>query len=149
MKEKIPVSLEELIDKTDILPEGCTVILNKETGGFVFLSDLSDSWDEDGNCISMEDNERFYADDKYIVMPHNSAREDYENMEAFAATIKDSSFRRALESALSQKHPFRRFRDTLRGNAVYQERWNKFEAECHRKMIMEWLEENNLEPAGK
>jgi hypothetical protein len=69
-------------------------------------------------------------------------------MEAFIETVKDSSLKNRLENALSQKRPFRSFKDVLIGLAE-EERWYEFQAARNRRRALEWLEENNLEAVGK
>jgi hypothetical protein len=147
MKKKVNITLDIVLEALELGSPDITQYLNTETGGIAMIGEYSDAFDENGELLDSDDLDKF-EDEKYIALPIVDSNEGYRDMEAFIETVKDSSLRDRLENALSQKRPFRRFKDVLIGLAE-GERWYEFQAVRNRRWALEWLEENNLEAVGK
>jgi hypothetical protein len=145
MKKKVNITLDDVIESLELGCPEITQYLNTETGGIAMIGEYTDSFDEDGEPLDDDELDKF-SDEKYIALPIVHSNEGFRDMEAFIETVKDSRLRNRLENALSQKRPFRRFKDVLTGFEL--ERWYKFQAARNRERALEWLEENNLEVAG-
>ncbi|MCU0288704.1 MAG: UPF0158 family protein [Acidobacteria bacterium] len=143
MEKKVNINLEDIIDSLELDFPGVRQFLNTETGGVIIISESSDSFDENGDLIDIDDLDNF-LDEKFIELPKVDSAEGYRDMEAFIETIKNPNLRNKLENALRQRRPFRRFKDVLMGLAE-EERWYKFKSTRNRKRALEWLAENNLE----
>ena len=147
MKKKVNITLDDVLESLVLGSPGITQYLNMETGGIAMIGEYSDSFDENGEPLDPDDLDKF-EDEKYIALPIVDSNEGFRDMEAFIETVKDSSLKNRLENALSQKRPFRKFKDVLIGLAE-EERWYKFKEARNRRRALEWLEENNLEAVGK
>jgi len=147
MKKKVNITLDDVLESLELGSPGITQYLNMETGGIAMIGEYSDSFDENGEPLDPDDLDKF-EDEKYIALPIVDSNEGFRDMEAFIETVKDSSLKNRLENALSQKRPFRKFKDVLIGLAE-EERWYKFQEARNRRRALEWLEENNLEAVGK
>jgi hypothetical protein len=59
--------------------------------------------------------------------------------------VKDEQLQKKLKKAITSKGAFRLFTYVLMDHYQEREEWFKFQEECVRKRIFDWLEENNLE----
>lgn len=147
MKKKVNITLDDVVESLELGSAEITQYLNTETGGVAMISEIADSFDENGAPLDLDDLDKF-QDEKYIPLPIVDSHEGYRDMEAFIETVKDPGLRNRLENVLRQNRPFRRFKDVLRGLAE-EEGWYKFQTAGNHKRALEWLEENNLEAVGK
>src|SRR4051794_38094038 len=79
----------------------------------------SDDWQARGRALRR----RIHADvsgERYLSIPSMSSNEGFRIMERFAAS-QEGRVREALLGALDRRHPFRSFKDALRGEV--RERW--------------------------
>ena len=97
--------------------------------------------------------ERFEENpDDFVVFKKPESHESFKAMEAFIRTLKGESLKTTLQNALSQRKPFRNFRDALSGQAL--EHWYAFQkqwlAEYVQRIIDEFNEEHkpNIEEEG-
>jgi hypothetical protein len=69
-------------------------------------------------------------------------------MRHFIETVKDESIRDKLSRAISERKPFRSFRNVLAGDRRVERQWLRFEAEEKRKTVIAWLQSIGVEPAN-
>lgn len=144
MKRKINVSMDDLLMAFDMNEGECTQYLNLETGGIAILSEIGDSFDEEGNEI--KDPEIFEDPDRYISIPGSDSSEAFREMETFIeTTVKSKRLSAELREALDKRRPFRRFRDVLMNHPKIDTEWFNFEEENAKKRIRQWLTDNDLE----
>lgn len=79
------------------------------------------------------------------VEPFPSSRE-WGWMAEFAASVSDLRLRERLEAALRGRGAFRRFKDVLAVHPRERERWFAFHHARVREAMVEWLEDNDIEP---
>ncbi len=84
--------------------------------------------------------------DRYIEIPRADLREGYTDMESFIETVGNRGLRDRLEHAIAVKRPFRRFKDALLSYPAEEERWFRFRDERVRERVLEWLDEEGIEP---
>lgn len=84
--------------------------------------------------------------ESFVEAPKTDSHEAYGDMEAFIETISDSRLRDRLEDAINRPKPFRRFKDILASYPKEEEQWFRFRDERDRQRILEWLEEEGIEP---
>ncbi len=144
MKRKINVSMDDLVMAFDMNETEYTQFLNLETGGIAILSEMSDSFDENGNPV--EDPDIFEDSEKYLLIPGSDSNEAYRDMETFIETkVNGERLRSELRGALNMRRPFRSFKDVLMNHPKIDTEWFTFEEESTKKRIREWLTDNNLE----
>ena len=67
-------------------------------------------------------------------------------MDAFVSTLADAHLREVLETAISGKGAFRRFKDVLQGYPKDRDRWFKFKEARELEYVRRWLASNDIEP---
>ena len=141
-KKKIRISFQKLKEAFNFSSDDVTHYLNIKKGRIAMHSNFSGAFDEDGNEIC-EPNP-FYKN-IYIEIPGILYYEAYRDMERFAEQVKDEDIQKKLRKAINSKGAFRLFTYVLMDYPEERENWFKFQEECVRNRIFDWLEENNLE----
>jgi len=70
-------------------------------------------------------------------------------MEDYIPTVEERSLRERLWRAIGGHKPFRRFKDVLAAHPGEQDRWFQFKSARLRERVLEWLEEEGIEPLFK
>jgi len=86
---------------------------------------------------------------RYISVPRAEPSEAYRDMEEFITTVRNQRLQERLWQAISGRHPFRQFKDVLADNPTEGERWFRFKDSRVRERVLEWLEEEGIEPIGE
>lgn len=141
-KKKIEISFQKLKEAFNFSSDDVTHYLNIEKGRIAMHSNFSGAFDEDGNEIC--ESNPFYKN-IYIEIPGILYYEAYRDMERYAEQVKDEDIRKKLRKAINSKGAFRLFTYVLMDYPEERENWFKFQEECVRNRIFDWLEENNLE----
>ncbi|HZB96787.1 MAG TPA: UPF0158 family protein [Herpetosiphonaceae bacterium] len=84
---------------------------------------------------------------RFVEVPKAESRDGYSDMEAFIDTVQDRRFQNRLWRAIQGKGAFRRFKDTLFDDPRERERWFAFQNERVQQRVLEWLEDEEIEPA--
>jgi hypothetical protein len=84
---------------------------------------------------------------RFVEVPKAESRDGYSDMEAFIDTVQDRRFQNRLWCAIQGKGAFRRFKDTLFDDPRERERWFAFQNERVQQRVLEWLEDEEIEPA--
>ena len=129
------------IDHLDELAMDCSNYLDMESGEVVFVSEESSG--TIGCIIDNGDTSQFEE------IPNFDSRELFEWMRIFIETIGDDAIQSRLDGAISQRKPFRRFRDELAGDRRLERQWREFEAARQREAIIEWLHGIGVEATHK
>jgi Uncharacterised protein family (UPF0158) len=137
--------------------------LDRQTGEVIGLDE--DLWlggeDEDGDDDRDEEDDeddeddwqaqeralrrKIYADvnnERYLEIPSLSSNEGFRIMERFAAS-QEGRVREALFDALDRRHPFRSFKDALRGEV--RERWFAYHESRVREEALDWLRSEEID----
>ncbi len=83
---------------------------------------------------------------RYIEVPEADSGEGYRDMEDFIDTVQDRRLQNHLWGAIRGRGAFRRFKDVLLNHPAEQERWFAFRDARLRQRVIEWLEEEEIEP---
>ncbi|HAZ31758.1 MAG TPA: hypothetical protein DCY61_03515 [Dehalococcoidia bacterium] len=83
---------------------------------------------------------------RYISVPHAQSSDAYGDMEEFITAVRNQRLQDRLWQAISGQRPFRRFKDVLADNPIERERWFSFNESRLRERVLEWLEEEGIEP---
>jgi len=144
MKRKVNISMDDLLMAFDMNAAGYKQYLHLETGGMAMLSEMGDSFDENGNPV--KDPGIFGDPDKYIYIPGSDSGETYRDMEAFIeAKVNSERLRSDLREELGGHRPFRRFRDVLMNHPKLDREWFDFREDRTKTRIRQWLTDNDLE----
>jgi len=104
----------------------------------------------DGMLDGEDVEEDFDIDDylenpRFIQIEGTPSREGFQVMEEFIDTLESDHARRVLSFAISQRKPFRRFKDALYDLGDVQEQWYKFEREATMRQARNWLIDHGIE----
>lgn len=83
---------------------------------------------------------------RYLQVPRRGSDEAFTDMEDFIDTVENTRLRARLESAIGGRRPFRHFKDELGYHDDERERWFAFRNDCERRRVLEWLEDEGIEP---
>ena len=90
-----------------------------------------------------------YGDSSHFErIPRFDSRDCFGFIEEFIATVNDDDKSRRLREAVSQRKPFRRFRDVLADDQRLERQWLEFENVRQRKSIVEWLHSIGIKPTN-
>jgi threonine dehydrogenase-like Zn-dependent dehydrogenase len=84
--------------------------------------------------------------DRYLAVPEQDSREGFRDMEDFVLSVEDEQVQQRLARALGGRGTFRRFKDALLDLPQERERWFQFQEQRKKQRILDWLEENDIEP---
>ena len=127
------------------LPEGA----GEETGEFEAIVNQRDFPDWIKEALIEADIVHTGFGDRFIEIPHAESSDGYSDMEEFIETVSNQGLQNRLAGAIRGKGAFRRFKDVLLEFPAEEERWFKFKDERARERILEWLEEEGIEPELK
>ena len=82
--------------------------------------------------------------DRYLPIDPIESHEAFRIMEAFVASLPPGVPSARLTSALTQRHPFRHFKDALLAWPLIREQWFQFHGARMRQVAREWLTENGV-----
>jgi hypothetical protein len=135
----LTIDLEELswaLNSRDPLGES-SHWLNLESG--VILSLIG----PDGDGETDEDPR---DDDRWLFIQPIESSEAFCVMEDFVDQCGDDRLARALEQALRERKPFRRFKDVLAAHPTQRETWFAFEREAMEAIARRWCEDHGISP---
>ena len=82
--------------------------------------------------------------DRYLLIDPIASHEAFSIMEAFVASLPPGEPSDRLASALTQRRPFRHFKDALLAWPLIREQWFRFHGSRMRQVAREWLTENDV-----
>ena len=147
------VSLQDVVDELEALPNESTAYLNRKTGEIITISDddkeLMESevpleedlpdWQRDW---STKVREALQSDD-YIPLPTKFDIHEYEIMRRFCLSIEDDELREELLYAISGGGAFRRFKDMIHRREI-KETWYSYRKAAIEDIAIEWLTEQGI-----
>lgn len=83
---------------------------------------------------------------RYIRIPQVESYEGYEDMVAFIETVSNPRLQDRLERGIHGRGAFRYFKDVLLDYPNERERWFRFRDERMRQRVLDWLDEEGVEP---
>jgi hypothetical protein len=165
----VAVSLRDLIDELQMLPNEGTAYLNKVTGKVITLTEdivamaeidaeidneMEDELDDATGNILIEtpDLETEYYqevkrvlafDPDYLKLPGRFEIHEYEIMERFCLSIPDGKMSDVLLGNIRGSGAFRRFKDAIYNYGIEND-WFKYRDEAYKEIAIAWLESNGI-----
>lgn len=146
MTHKIPIDWDELELALTMHSEEMSNYLNLKTGKVELAA--NDFVGHDAG-LSEEEVEAGFGEGYLVPIEPLSSSLEYGWMVEFAGTVTDGRLREKLEVALDGRGAFRRFKNVLADYAADRERWFAFRDTRLREAMIEWLSENDIEPATR
>jgi hypothetical protein len=170
-----PVDLTELIDAYGAGSDAVEFYLDLETGAVIpvtaevraelaLLDDEAAAGDAAGPSLGERIDRRQLPDwlreavleaiqiealfgERYVRVPGAEASDDYRAMANFIETVADHRLQARLWRAIEGRGAFRRFRDVLADAPTERERWHAWLAAEHRRRVLDWLADEEIEVA--
>lgn len=152
LPRKLPVDLRELEFAFEWDNPEARYYLNAETGAVVFVTDedrdmLSEYGPDDPNHPVLLPLDLLESRDSvYLQVPSVSSHQGYEFMRDFIETVENIRLRIALEDAITQRKPFRRFRSVLDRHPDDLQRWYDYKSSRVMALVVAWLRGEGIEP---
>jgi len=175
VKRQVRVDLDELTIALDTDFSELYQYLDLETGQIISvtqeiaweLEEIYDEiYDEEGNRIVTLEDYLQHRDDpdwqkemmleadqveqgygtRHIRVERDDPYDDYQAMERFIGTVKDTCLRERLWDAIQGRGAFRRFKDLLAYHPQVRDDWFAFKDARLRKRVANWLEFHDIEP---
>jgi len=177
-KRRVPVDLDDMASVFTDTPQGMTHYLDLETGEVGLVSedalyelraiydDLSPEEQDDPAAVDAAI-ERGKAPDwqkpeirlaeaidgdaagRFLAIPRQETRDSYQDMADFVETVDDERLRERLEDAIDGRGAFSRFERIVYDRPALRDRWNAFSARRTHQRVLEWLDEEGIEPVAK
>jgi len=128
--------LSEVIDALEFTNDEIEYYYNLDNGE-IFMSNI-------GEFENLNEDELDELFEKSIMLPTRYDINEYEMMEDFAETIKDTRLQNQLYISLNGSGAFRRFRDTCINYDIIDD-WYKFRDEKYKEVAINWCKDNNIE----
>lgn len=153
--QKAPVSLNDIVQEMQIIPDTITVYFKRSTGEFIAVTDeyvhaaeegepFDDRPEWEQEAIRMTADVLAHENDgDYIPWPSRYDIHEHSFMEGFCHSVSNPKIANDLLRSISGKGAFRRFRDAIRRHGVV-DAWHRFKDEAYREIAREWCEENNI-----
>jgi len=97
----------------------------------------------ESELVSREESDNYDTED-YIQIPMQDTS-GYKTMQEFIETIKDANIRELLWVAIDGRGAFGRFKDVIYNKGL-SDQWYQFRDTKKQEQIIEWLNDNNIEP---
>ena len=128
--------LSEVIDALEFTNNEIEYYYNPDNGE-IFMSYI-------GEFENLNEDELDELFEKSIMLPTRYDINEYEMMEDFAETIKDTRLQNQLYISLNGSGAFRRFKDTCINYDIIDD-WYKFRDERYKEVAINWCKDNNIE----
>jgi hypothetical protein len=152
LPRRLPIDLRELEFAFEWNGPEARYFLNAQTGALVFITDdddahLSEYGPDDPDHPSRLSLDLLQSRDSvYLQVPSVSSRQGYEFMRDFIATVENIRLRIALENAIAERKPFRRFRSVLDRHPDDLQRWYGYKSARVMALVIDWLRGQGIEP---
>lgn len=142
MPRRVDIDWQQLEDVFTLQPIGAQAFLDLQTGKAISWSDETMDTVELEGLVDEIDGDP----DRYVEIGVPESHEKFEWMEDFLGTVDPGPLRDALANALRMRKPFRSFREVLDGAPAVLERWSAYELDRHRQAMLDWVNDEELEP---
>ena len=161
----VAVSLRDLVDELQMLPNEWNAYLNKVTGKIITVTDddvamvemdsefeeeMQEGNDDIGGSVSDLETEHYQevkrvmaSDPDYLKLPSRFEIHEYEIMERFCLSIPDEKVSDVLLGKIRGSGAFRRFKETIYQYGIEND-WFKYRDEAYTEIAIAWLESNGI-----
>jgi hypothetical protein len=152
-EQKEPVSLNDIVQKMQIISDTMAVYFQRSTGKFIMVDDehiyaaesdapLDDhpEWEQE---IIRETAEFLARDDEgdNVPLPTRYDIHEYANKERFCSTVDNRKIANDLFRSIKGKRAFHRFKDALHRHGI-EKSWYAYKDRAYKEIAREWCEEH-------
>ena len=131
------VNLSDIIDAIQFTDEYTHNFLDKETGEIVWVNEMAMTMKEQEEAYETLEEHGCYR------LPERWELNGYGTMEDFIDSLASGEKRNRLSRAIVGRGAFRRFKDEVCRLGI-ADQWYKWEENAHRRLAIEWCEENGV-----
>ena len=131
------INLDIIVEALEMTDNETEFFFDREKEDTVMLSEYSDDYSQVSDMIDEDE------DDRFIRLPTQREINEYGMMEEFVSGVRNDSQRAALETAISGRGAFRRFKDTVIRFGI-EKKWYAFRDKEYLRVAREWCEENDV-----
>ena len=131
------INLDIIVEALEMTDNETEFFFDREKEDTVMLSPYSDDYSQVSDMIDEDE------DDRFIRLPTQREINEYGMMEEFVSGVRNDSQRAALETAISGRGAFRRFKDTVIRFGI-EKKWYAFRDKEYLRVAREWCEENDV-----
>ena len=161
----VAVSLRDLVDELQILPNEGTAYLNQVTGKIITVTDddiamvemdsefeeeMEEGNDDIGGEVSDLETEYYQevkrvlaSDPDYLKLPSRFEIHEYEIIERFCFSVPDGKVSDVLLRKIRGSGAFRRFKDTIDQYGIEND-WFEYRDEAYKEIAIAWLESKGI-----
>ena len=161
----VAVSLRDLVDELQILPNEGTAYLNQVTGKIITVTDddiamvemdsefeeeMEEGNDDIGGEVSDLETEYYQevkrvlaSDPDYLKLPSRFEIHEYEIIERFCFSVPDGKVSDVLLRKIRGSGAFRRFKDTIYQYGIEND-WFEYRDEAYKEIAIAWLESKGI-----
>jgi uncharacterized protein UPF0158 len=148
----VVVSLRKVVDEIDVLMDGWTAYLNKQTGElFTLQEDSAELVETDADLEDLPDWQReqipkireILESDDWLELPTKFDIHEWAIMDQFSSSVDDPDLRNELRKAIRGAGAFRYFKDTIHRHGL-QESWFSYRTAALEQIAIEWLDEHEI-----
>ena len=146
------VSLRDVVNGIDGLPEGFTSYLNRQTGEVYTLQDEeADLVEEDAEVEDLPAWQRdelpkireVLDSEDWLALPTSFEIHEWSIMERFSHSVEDAAVRNELLDAIHGRGTFRYFKDAIHRRRI-QDAWYAYRTAALEEIAIDWLEERGI-----
>jgi uncharacterized protein UPF0158 len=159
------VSLRDLVDELQMLPNEWNAYLNKVTGKIItvtdddvamvemdseFAEEMEAGNDDIGSEVSGLETEHYQevkrvlaSDPDYLKLPSRFEIHEYEIMERFCRSYPNGKVSDILLGKIRGSGAFRRFKDTIYQYGI-EDDWFQYRDEAYKEIAIAWLESHGI-----
>ncbi len=145
------VSLREVVEELEALPDEATLYLHRETGELYALGDEEASLVEDGRAEELPD---WLCDDvprireilttqHWLILPTRFDVHEWAIMDEFARSLEDRGLSDDLRAAIHGRGAFRAFKDAVHRRGAHED-WYRFRDAAITDLAAAWLDEHGI-----
>jgi hypothetical protein len=145
------VSLRQIVEELEILPEEATLYLDRESGELYALGDEEANLVEDGRedelpdwlCDEAPRIREVLTSNRWLSLPTRFDVHECAIMDAFTRSLSDPDLADELRTAIRGRGAFRAFKDALHRRDVQQD-WYRFRDSAIAEIAVAWLDEHGI-----
>ncbi len=134
----VPIILDDLLRAIEDHCDFSRYYLDRETGEIIFQSERELGDNAETGCSKAGFNPE-HRGERFIPIEPMESHRGHEIMNSFIGTLPEETARHDLIQALSERKPFRRFKDALHNYPDLEKQWHNFHEEDIKKISEEWL----------
>ncbi len=143
----VTVSLRQIVEELEALPEEATLYLDLETGELYPLGDEEANLVEDDRedelpdwlCDEVPRLREILTSDRCVALPTRFEVHEWAIMDAYARSLDDADLAEELSRAIHGRGAFRAFKDAVHRRGVQQD-WYRFRDAAVADIVSDWLD---------